>query len=850
MHKINKRDQYFLSFKAANLVAMFTLLSNRLLLSCFIAVLGSCSVYAQLNINQGINPDELVQMLTGSGVTISNIKYKGSAYAKGSFSGSSNLGLSKGIILTTGCAINAKGPNNKEETTCRNNFAGDPQLDGMAGGNTRDAAILEFDIVPQSDTLSFRYVFGSEEYPNFVGSFNDIFAFFISGPGISGFRNIALIPGTGLAVSINNVNKFKNEQFFIDNGDGRPSGPPNSVQYNGFTTVLTAKSHVIPCQTYHLKITIADNLDEQYDSGVFLEAGSIQSKGSALKLCSGGTGSMGGLPLSGYTYSWTPATGLSAPNSSRTNVTLTNTTATPYTINYILKGKGPFCEFYDTIPVTVNPQPTSEFYATPGCEDQTAKVVFSGSASVFAEFQWDFGGGTILSGSGRGPLIVKWGSAGQKTISLRVIAQGCSSAVNTKKIDLRLPLEVNAGRDTTICFGQSLGISAIAKLGAGNYTYEWNIGAGRVKTVAPLLTTIYKVTVKDSCGNEASDEITVNVRPPLKVEARPDTGTCSQGGTFDIYSNGSGGTATNYTYTWDQGLGAGNYFIVHPLQTTAYIVKLEDGCSNPAFDTVNIFMDTFPLISFSHDIHEGCQPLPVSFVNNSGFVPLSKFYWSFGDGTVSEDKDPSHIYMKSGTFRPLLKIVTPAGCTAADSTSIIFVKPTPTASFTPGPGRTTLEKSTIAFRNNSSGATRYAWNFGDLSAMSALRDPVHTYTDTGLFRAWLVVSNEHSCSDTAEHFISVLEDFMMYIPNAFTPNGDGLNDEFYPRGLSIKNYEMQIYNRWGQLVFKSQSNNANWNGKFFNMGGEAQDGVYVYQLSATDVNDKPHHFTGSVTLLR
>ena len=127
---------------------------------------------------------------------------------------------------------------------------------------------IEFDLTVTSDTIRFNYSFGSEEYLEFVGSFNDVFAFYISGPGIVGTDNMALIPGTATPVSINNVNDVDNPSYYNINGEGWDlpfSADDYYIQYDGFTTVLEAKHNVIPCETYHLKMAIADDLDWSLD---------------------------------------------------------------------------------------------------------------------------------------------------------------------------------------------------------------------------------------------------------------------------------------------------------------------------------------------------------------------------------------------------------------------------------------------------------------------------------------------------------------------------------------------------------------------------------------------------------
>ncbi|MCS7073506.1 MAG: choice-of-anchor L domain-containing protein, partial [Bacteroidia bacterium] len=232
---------------------------------------------AQITVNTSFTPAQLVQnVFLGQGVSATNVTYNGAPVAIGFFNGAnSNLGLNSGIILSTGDVNFAPGPNNQTGAGIDNNRPGDPQLNAISNGTTEDAAVLEFDFVPITDTIQFRYVFASEEYPEFAppnySNFNDVFAFFLSGPGIVGTPNIALLPGTSIPVTINNVNAITNNQYYIDNANG------TTVEYDAFTTVLTAKAVVIPCSTYHIKIAVADVFDGVFDSAVFLEAGSFSS---------------------------------------------------------------------------------------------------------------------------------------------------------------------------------------------------------------------------------------------------------------------------------------------------------------------------------------------------------------------------------------------------------------------------------------------------------------------------------------------------------------------------------------------------------------------------------------------
>ena len=157
-------------------------------------------------------------MLVGGGVTISNVTMNCPSGAWGSFEGSnSNVGMTSGIILACGDINNAVGPNVSTGITTDYSAPGDADLENLAGQNTNDACILEFDVKATGDTLKFKYVFGSDEYTEYVGSINDIFAFFISGPGITGSQNIALLPGTTDPVAIFTVNCLNGSPYYICN---------------------------------------------------------------------------------------------------------------------------------------------------------------------------------------------------------------------------------------------------------------------------------------------------------------------------------------------------------------------------------------------------------------------------------------------------------------------------------------------------------------------------------------------------------------------------------------------------------------------------------------------------------
>lgn len=252
----------------------------------------------QLVITNEPNAIALAQKLVGEGVSISNVTFTGNSLMAGYFKnlGQTNIALDSGIVLTSGRAktistaivgMDGNGSTPANDIRGNNDWAlpGDIDLANAIGAplaDMEDACVLEFDFTPSGDTVKFNYVFSSEEYvPEFAcGNFNDAFAFFISGPGITGLRNIALVPNTTLPVSIQNINNVfengiplcpLNPAYYLDNSQN------TFFTHDGHTVMLTAVSRVQPCNTYHLKLVISDNFDDLYDSGVFLEAKSLTS---------------------------------------------------------------------------------------------------------------------------------------------------------------------------------------------------------------------------------------------------------------------------------------------------------------------------------------------------------------------------------------------------------------------------------------------------------------------------------------------------------------------------------------------------------------------------------------------
>lgn len=521
------------------------LLKTAFIAGCLVSV--TANGFGQLVVDDTAVPDSLVASLVGAGVTVSGVTMDCPDGAYGFFDCfDCNVGITDGIILTSGYATNAEGPNNSGSMTGDNSAPGDPDLDAIPGIlGTNDACALEFDITVVSDTVRFNYVFGSEEYLEYVGSFNDAFAFYISGPGIVGSANMALVPGTVTPVSINNVNTGSNPEYYIVNGTG--FDPPYStdnyyVQYDGITTVLEAKHSVIPCETYHLKMVIADDLDWAFDSGVFIEAGSLSSPGVTISYethisgyddviegCNNGEVTfelsfaptdtfsvglnIGGTAINGVDYPLLPDSLIFYPGDTMIVLTVAAyDDAITEGIETVVMSVDLACYtssddslivyIDDKLPVTVSPDTTI-------CPGDTA-TLFAGGADTYS---WN-PPETLSS-----PLDDTVFAFPTETTTY--IVTGIKyTCINTLPVTVSIyPSTANAGNDTLIYFGERAYLDA-----DGGVSYVWTPGATLSDSLVenpfaePEFTTNYMVTVTTEEGCVFTDDMNVVVVRPRSVE--------------------------------------------------------------------------------------------------------------------------------------------------------------------------------------------------------------------------------------------------------------------------------------------------------------------------------------------
>ncbi len=745
----------------------------------------SLSATAQLTVTPGLSAYQLATQLAGPGVTVTNATYTGDPSASGSFNAlGTNLGMGSGILLTTGSAVNAIGPNVSPGITTDFGLPGDSMLSVYADTTTLDAAILEFDFVPQNDTLIFRYVFGSDEYPEYVCSpFNDVFGFFLSGPGIVGSPNIALIPGTALPVAINTINSGTPGQYGT-NGPNCGLAYPNlyidntnstTIEYDGMTVVMLAKAIVIPCQTYHLKLAIADAGDGAWDSGVFFEKGSLSTvpivyAGADTTRCAGAVVQLGTTATSGWTYSWTPSTGLNSTTIPNPTATLINNAWIPKTTTYIVTGTNGTCVLKDTVVITINPIPTSPFAvaATGHCAGNPVYVSYSGSASATATYNWSFGGASQVTGTGMGPYNVTYNTSGNYAIGLNVVENGCVSVQTTIPITISPNPTSTFTASPSVCSGTPAQITYTGNA-SPSAVYTWNFNGGTLLSGAAAgpysvrwnTPNTYNVTLtvsENGCTSPLSTiPVVVNANPVAAVTAQAQVCT---GDTIQVSYTG---TTLNASTIWNfgtaqtlAGSGNGPYFIKWSTGNadTVKVITVQNGCRDTATQIVAIHQT--PIANFT-------TPSLLCMGNNAvvtftGSAPTGTTYgWNFSGGTIvsGTGSGPYAINYTTAGTRAISLILTNSGCrdTLVDS---VAVRPTPIAAFTSPVHLCTDDTALVTFTGTVYTNPVYNWNFGNGLVLSG--------TNAGPYQVqWNIARNdsihlivtESGCADTLVRPIAI-----------------------------------------------------------------------------------------------
>jgi gliding motility-associated-like protein len=404
--------------------------------------------------------------------------------------------------------------------------------------------------------------------------------------------------------------------------------------------------------------------------------------------------------------------------------------------------------------------------------------------------------------------------------------------------------------------------------------YVWNFGDGsaEVVTTDPNISHTFnaigdyrvRLTSIDSskCNVADSAFTTIRVRTDKVImgftpQKLPPCQSANYRFTNNSYVSPSGRAFTNSSFTWDFGdntppMVAGNNTVTHSFPGIGvYNVKLlltDTGFCNAPDSFVIALRIASNLKAHFQTPAAGCAPYNAVFDNNS--EGGQQFYWDFGDGSTSAETSPVHLYSVPGTYTIKLKAVDSATCNNTDSTSTTIVvsdKPTASFSYTPNPPQ---ENTPVEFLNNSIGASRYMWQFGDGETLPTTSQQViqHIYNTTGTFNTCLIAINNFGCQDTTCQSIVARISPLIDVPNAFTPNKDGINDKVYVRGFGITKMTWRIFNRWGEVVFETNDRTQGWDGTY--KGSVQPKEVYHYVLAVQYSDNTKNEKKGDITLLR
>jgi gliding motility-associated-like protein len=649
-----------------------------------IALSGSIAS-AQVTVNPQTDLVQLAESISGRGVQISNpsITCHEQGFGEFSYSGSL-LGLESGVILTSGRITDAIGPNDVENKTFQQGTSGSTLLNTVTGRSTRDACLFEFDIIPSGDSISFQFVFGSEEYNEWVGSqFNDVFGFFISGPGITGDpgigndRNIALIPGTSAPVAINSVNAGQNSAYYQYNAGGQ------QLQMDGYTTGLVARSQVQPCQSYHLKLVVADASDRKFDSWVFVER--IQSPTITLSTRTlNGSDDM----VEGCNPGWI-------------RFTREPVRPTPLTLQYFLQGTATNGTDYSAIG-NVNPN--------------VAKTITIPAGQAFAEQ----------------PVNPVADAAAEPTEYLRVLLgnPNCPGFV-IDSIDFAISDTLIATLSPvgtqTICLGSGVPFQV-----NGGANYAWSPAAGLSCTncpnpvASPVVNTNYTVVISDgTCSRTISRLVRVS-NPAITGTVTQPLCDGSTNGAINISVNGG---YAPYTYSWTgpNGFNASSEDLVN-IGAGSYTVEVTDafGCirtqgfnlGSPAPLSITLSPSILP---FGQNIAcNGASTGTIGLSIAGGTGPYTT-QWSGPNGFTSSSQNLAGL--AAGTYN--VSVADANGCNATGGFTLVQSAPL-------GPSISNIQHATCAGSSNGSATASIAGGMPPYSFTWNSAPPQSSATANGL----------------------------------------------------------------------------------------------------------------------
>lgn len=684
-----------------------------------------------LTVAKGFPAEELVRnvLVGGDCFDLANVTFSGHPEQIGTFSnGSTTIGFNNGIIMATGDISVATGPNTVDNADIGYDDATpDTDLATLTTGATYDMADLEFDFVPTRTPVSFEFVFASEEYCEYVNSpFNDVFGFFISGPGIIGNGNIALLPFAGDPVAINNVNYLTNPEFFINNTPGNgnlcdqlpaESMAVEEIQFDGFTTGMVATANVVPCQTYHIKLKIADVNDGIFNSAVFLKANSFYA---------------GGNTAVSFVVNNSPTDDQAYEGCGTAQLVFDRVGASPdadLSVQYTISGTATSGLDYIPIPASV---------VIPAGQDKLTLPI------------------TILTDAL---------SEGQETFII-TLSNPCSCVRPQQTLYLRDLPGLQLTGDTIAVCGSGIGtVGVTTSNGVGPFTYAWSNGTTNASlSISAGVSTNYKVTVTDACGKSNVATARIEVRPlPLAQLLLPAPQLCP-GQESQLFVNFTGTGPYDLQYTLNNiqqppiaGITSNPYALIINQSGLYQVSSVTDGvgCVGPGQGSLLLLPSSLQLTGLAHPVRcTGQANGSIATIVTGGQAPYT-YAWT-GPQTVPASASPTNLMAGQYT----VTVADGAGCTKTQIFLVSDLTPlTPNVANVIPPNCYNANGGSIALAI-AGGVPNYSYQWSNGSLLQSPQNlSIGTYTVT--------VTDGAGCTKTAS--ITLAGNFTPPLANATAP---------------------------------------------------------------------------------
>ena len=488
------------------------------------------------------------------------------------------------------------------------------------------------------------------------------------------------------------------------------------------------------------------------------------------------------------------------------------------------------------------------------CNGDDKTLVANAQAQSFSWFATN-DPGTILSTTNS--VTVSPSITTQYTLQIMDLCDVIQEATITVNVDLFVPQITINPVSAEICPGEDITLSANTAL-----QWSWSPGGETTQSISlnPITPNTYQYTLTASsewCFDKVtSASFEVFPTPIAEFSFVPDADACTGEPIIFSYSD----IVTNETLLWTFGDGSPTSTQVNPTHIydndgTYNILLHVDKyiCENDT--SMQLTINPLPSPDFDANVFEGCLPVDIDFDDLSNDVAMGAGYeWTFGDGATSnENGNTSHTYTQPGVFDVSLTISNTQRCAETIiKPNLIQANPNPIADFDADPHITTMDTPIIEFNDLSisdSIRNNYEWIFGDGDSNSDNGNTAHTYTQAGDYTVELRVETINGCWDTTSANVAITEEVKLFIPNAFTPNGDGINDVFEIKGTPIADFNLYIFDRWGAIIWSTHNYNTHWDGTN-KEGNIVPSGSYIYQISGTDYRREAVNFKGTVTVVR